>query len=129
MSKLIDYLHLCIDYLDHKVMVYKHFQQLVLKIIVSFNENRVNRIKTNKGIRKTMIFILWTGVQAIYAFPVNPYKQLHIATWLITSHIALLPQKFSTQGFSHLFRMHALFLGHSEFKIHSGWQPKYGSPM
>lgn len=32
------------------------------------------------------------------------------------------------QGSMHLFFMHALFCGQSVFIIHSGLQPKYGSP-
>lgn len=46
---------------------------------------------------------------------------------MITVHSAFWPQ-VPGQGSSHLFLMHALFLGQSLLRTHSGRQPWYGSP-
>lgn len=67
------------------------------------------------------------GLQSINGFPDIPDGHEHIGIWLITSHIAPWPQA-PGQGSVHLFLIHALFRGQSEFIIHSGLHPVYGSP-
>lgn len=46
---------------------------------------------------------------------------------MFTVHLALTPQ-VPGHGSIHLLFTHALFLGQSVFKTHSGRQPVYGSP-
>jgi len=56
-----------------------------------------------------------------------PCGQLHIGMWFTTSHVAPWPH-VPGQGSAHLFRMHALSLGQSVLRTHSGRHPEYGSP-
>lgn len=56
-----------------------------------------------------------------------PWGHVHIGIWLYTLQIAFVPH-VPLHGSSHLFLMHALFIGQSVFKIHSGRHPEYGSP-
>lgn len=54
--------------------------------------------------------------------PVKPDKQLHIGLWLITLHVALIPQ-VPGQGSAHFCFMQAWLRGHSELLTHSGLHP------
>lgn len=56
-----------------------------------------------------------------------PCGQLQIEIWFTTSHCAFCPQ-VPEHGSIHLFLKHALFLGHSVLRTHSGLQAVYGSP-
>ena len=62
------------------------------------------------------------------AFPVMPVGQLHIGTWLMTAHCALLAQAPPWQGLSHLLRIHARSRGQSLLRTHSGRHPAYALP-
>lgn len=53
--------------------------------------------------------------------------QLHMGIWLTISQIALAPH-VPMQGSTHLRLLQALFGEQSVFMVHSGLQPKYGSP-
>lgn len=70
------------------------------------------------------LVILWHIVKAS---PLYSAKQVQVGIWFITAHSAFCPQ-VPGQGSLHLLPIHALFLGHSAFKIHSGLHPIYGSP-
>lgn len=52
--------------------------------------------------------------------PVKPGVQLHIGLWVITWQRAFRPQVFG-HGSTHFLLTQALFCGHSELTIHSGW--------
>lgn len=54
---------------------------------------------------KVGTFLPCRALQDTNEFPVYPLGQLHIGIWLITSHIALLPQVFG-HGFMHFFPIH-----------------------
>lgn len=59
--------------------------------------------------------------------PVVFEGQLQIAEWLMTWHLALIPQ-VPRHGSSHFCRMQARFVEQSLFKIHSGLQ-EGGDPI
>ena len=61
------------------------------------------------------------------AFPVNPFRQPQVGMWLIILHSALMPQ-VPGQGSTHLLFEQAWSRSQSELRIHSGRQPRYGSP-
>lgn len=67
------------------------------------------------------------GWHSTKAFPVIPGGQVQIGTWFDTIHMELTPH-VPEQGSRHFCLIHALFLGQSEFKTHSGRQLWYGSP-
>jgi hypothetical protein len=71
--------------------------------------------------------LLGNILQFTKGFPVYPCGQLHIDIWFTTTHCAFCPQ-VPGHGSVHLFLMHALFLGHSVLRTHSGLQAEYGSP-
>lgn len=60
--------------------------------------------------------------------PVKFGGHVHIAIWFTTSQRAFVPQVLS-HGLIQRCLTQALFIGHSELIIHSGRQPKYGSPL
>ena len=65
--------------------------------------------------------------QTTNAFPEVPDGQVQTGIWFTTEHNAFWPQ-VPAHGSLHLLLIQALSLGQSEFKTHSGRQPKYGSP-
>lgn len=52
---------------------------------------------------------------------------MQIGAWLLTRHSAFIPQ-VPGHGFTHLLLTQERSRGQSEFCIHSGLQPVYGSP-
>lgn len=81
--------------------------------------------KTKRSVRRRK----WIDLQNVpcfeqrtKAFPLKPSTQVHVGMWLITLHSAFWPQ-VPGQGSMHLFLIHALSLGHSVFRTHSGLQP------
>lgn len=71
-----------------------------------------------------ILFNLPTGsVHSTNGLPINGDGQLQSGLWFIALQVALMPQTFWVQGFTHLLLMHALSPGQSELITHSGWQP------
>lgn len=65
--------------------------------------------------------------QIVNASPVVPSGHVQMGMWFPTEQIAPTPQ-VPGQGSWHLFRIHAKFIGQSEFAKHSGRQFTYGFP-
>ena len=59
--------------------------------------------------------------QRINGSPVYRDGQLHIGLWLITWHLADIPQ-VPGQGSLHFWLLHAWFCEQSALIVHSGWQ-------
>lgn len=67
------------------------------------------------------------GRHATKASPDVPGGQVQVGIWLITSQCASCPH-VPGQGSTQRWLLQALFRGQSEFMVHSGRQPEYGSP-
>lgn len=72
--------------------------------------------------------VLIKGLHWTNALPSIPPGQLHIGMWFRTSQMAFWAQ-VPGHGFIHLLLRQAFSLEHSEFSMHSGRHPKYGSPL
>lgn len=77
--------------------------------------------------QQVLKYIPCMGVHWLNALPVIFPGQLHMGTWPITVHKALIAQA-PGQGSTHLLRTQALSRGQSVFRTHSGRQPTKGSP-
>lgn len=78
---------------------------------------------------KVMKWIPSSGEHITNALPDILSAQLQVGMWFTTEHKAFWPQIWPERhGSWHLFLMQARSLEQSEFRTHSGRQPKNGSP-
>lgn len=73
-------------------------------------------------VRGEILLAIGRSWQADNGLPVYPGRQAHEGAWLITLHSAYKPH-IPGHGSRHLLLIHALSLGHSLFRTHSGLHP------
>lgn len=78
-----------------------------------------NVVSENVFGKQQYFFLRGIGMQRVNGSPVNWFGQLQIGLWLITLHLALIPQ-VPGQGSMHFWFIHAFVSTHSELTTHSG---------